>query len=852
MSESTRYEPKTIEPRWQKYWQDLGLYRFQETSNKPVYSIDTPPPTVSGRLHIGHVFSYTHTEITSRYHRMTGHNVYYPFGYDDNGLPTEILTERETGVKAYQADRQKFREMCLETGKKYAELFSSLWQKLGFSCDFGAAYSTISRESQKISQWSFIDLFHKGFLERRNEPALWCTNCVTSFAQAEIDDVNKAGKYLHLPFNVPGMEPIVIATTRPELLAACACLFVHPDDKRFLAYHGKKAKVPFYDHEVPVLLDSKAQMDKGTGAVMCCTFGDTTDIAWWRQHKLPLREAISKIGKMTEITGPLAGLRVEAAKKEMEKVLTEKGLVLKTVDIPAETRVVNTHERCGTPVEFLVQPQWFVQVVKHKEKLIEMGRKIKWHPEFMRHRYENWVENLSWDWAISRQRSFGVPIPAWYTEDGEVYVPETTDLPVDPTLHKPKRSSKSGAPWIGDADVLDTWATSSVTPLLNARHGAENERPNFLPMSMRPQAHDIIRTWAFYTIAKSYFHFGEVPWKEIVVSGHVKKPGQQVEAAQMAGQEFAKKTKISKSKDGDTYAPEKMMERHPSDAIPLWSAAASIGLDVPFDENGMNDASKFLNKFWNASRFALMNLESFVPKFLNEKFESRNANDLQVLGRLKKIVKAYHENFQSYELHKAKIELDKFFWDVCDDYIELVKYRCLKEYTNSEDKSDAQNSLYRVIFGLLQLYAPYAPHITEEIYQMYFKQFEKAESIHLIDLPKTAELSTAENSAMEAWMNGGGKLSLAAVRRIKKDNAISYRTPLKVLTLVGKGPIKNENLKLFTADLAGFAFAEMVELKSAIAAGAQPQTGNKIFRLETDDLDIQVEVSEEAMVKKLN
>jgi valyl-tRNA synthetase len=809
-----RYEPKEIEKKWQKLWYESYAYRFDSTSTRPTYSIDTPPPTVSGRLHIGHVFSYTHTEIMSRYKRMRDFNVYYPFGYDDNGLPTEILTERDNGIRAHQVERRKFRELCLETGKKYSTQFSQLWKSLGFSCDFDSAYSTISPSSQRISQWSFVDLYQKDYLERRKEPALWCTKCVTSFAQAEIEDVNAPGAYVHIPFVVEGLAPLVVATTRPELLSACVSVFVHPDDERFKNYIGKKARVPFYNHEVPILADEKAQMDKGTGAVMCCTFGDTTDILWWRTHQLPLREAISKLGKMTEIAGPLKDLKLEEAKKKIVELLQESNLILKRIEIPASERVVNTHERCGTAVEFLVQPQWFIKVCENKASLIELGRKIRWNPEFMRHRFENWVENLSWDWAISRQRSFGVPIPAWYSEDGKhIHIPSVDELPLDPTECKPKTKCPQGE-WIPDPDVLDTWATSSITPLINAKWTLPDQRKDFLPMSMRPQAHDIIRTWAFYTIAKSLYHFKEMPWKDIVISGHVKKPGAaQAQGSHMAGQDFTKKTKISKSKDGDTFAPEKIMERHCSDAIRLWSAGASLGIDILFDENGMGEAEKFLNKLWNASRFALMQLEGFQP---NAKTQIINREDLWIRARLKQILTHYQKAFDDYEIHLAKVELDKFFWiSFCDNYIEFVKCRC--QSGSEGEKTSAYQTVYDVLLTLLKLYAPYAPHITEEIFQIYFAKFESEKSIHASLQPNPTALSKDEEKAIidsEYWLS-----AISAIRTGKSKNQIGFKVPAEELT-VGSSETGLHALEPFKTVLQNFSSAQSIQLTSLQKLGA--------------------------------
>jgi len=837
----TRYEPKNVEPKWQKFWAEKKLYQFNESEGaknpSKIYSIDTPPPTVSGKLHIGHVFSYTHTEITSRFKRMKGFNVYYPFGYDDNGLPTELLTEKDHGVRAHQVERSEFRRLCRETGSKYSQLFRDLWIKLGFSCDFDSAYSTISATSQKISQWSFVDLYKKGKVERRKEPALWCTKLQTSFSQAEIEVEYIAGQFVHIPFTIDGLPPLQIATTRPELLPACVSVFVHPDDERFKPYWGKMVKVPFFGHEVPVLKDDKAQMDKGTGAVMCCTFGDTTDIHWWRQHKLPLREAINKFGKMTEICGPLTGLKIEEARQKMIELLTEQNLVLKVIPIKAEDRPVNTYERSGAPVEYIVQPQWFIKVCDIKDELIEFGRKVKWYPEFMRARYESWVQNLSWDWAISRQRAFGVPIPAWVSEDGQhIHVADFSQLPVDPLESKPSLPCPQGE-WRGEADVLDTWATSSVTPLINARWTLDNERKSFLPMSMRPQAHDIIRTWAFYTILKSYYHFDEVPWTHAVISGHVKKPEAKVDGQQLAGQQFVKKTKISKSKDGETYAPDKILERQCADAIRLWSAGASLGVDILFDENGMAEAQKFLNKLWNASRFALMQMEGFTP---NPKIQTVNPEDHWMRARIKEVHHVVEKSVEDYELHRAKVELDKLFWiTFCDNYIEFVK--CRVQSGTDAQKQSAFQTLYDSLLMILKMYAPYAPHITEEIYQIAFKRFENIDSMHQLRLSDPAALTPQETQGLK---QGEALVELiGAVRTFKSKRSIGFKIPAEEIHF----SCDAETLKLLQDGLIiaqNFASAPSVKNvdSKALPADAQESPGKTI--------SVWIQYNEENLKKK--
>ena len=757
MSLENKYDAKSAEKKWQQFWQEKKIYEYDKESNAETYSIDTPPPTVSGKLHIGHVFSYTQAEVIARYHRMSGKNVMYPFGFDDNGLPTEILTEREKGVKGADLPRGEFIKLCQETSKKYRLQFKGLWQSLGFSCDWNSAYSTISESSQRISQRSFLDLLEKSLVEYKQMPTLWCTHCQTSFAQAEVEDVPKATIFNYLNFHSVDGEPIPIATTRPELLAGCVAMFIHPQNEKYKHLIGKEAIVPLFGHKVKIIADEKADPEKGTGIVMCCTFGDVTDIDWWIEHKLDIRICFSLKGKMNELSREFEGLTISQARKAIIDKLLQENIIFKQEDLAAETRIVNCHERCGTAVEYLNTKQWFIKVVENKEKLIAQGEKINWYPSYMQKRYNSWVENLGWDWAISRQRYFGVPIPVWYAPDGTVIPASIEQLPVNPLEDKPL-DCKGYNPdeLIPEADVLDTWATSSITPQLNSRWGETDEDKKIRPMSMRPQAHDIIRTWAFYTIVKSFYHFDDIPWKNVVVSGHVIKQvrnvdeqAEDVDKQEIAGKNYVRKTKISKSKDGDNFSPVKIIDNFGADIVRYWTCSGTLGTDIAFDETEILTVNKLLNKLWNCSRFAETFLQGFEYK---EAMPELTLIDEWILARYNNMSKLYHKGFNDYEFFIARNELEKFFWaSFCDNYLELIKDRLWNpdKYDKKEIYS-TQWTLYQILIGQLKLFAPFIPHITEEIYQE-LKQ-EEYTSIHISPFVKIAKKDFSKGEEAGDWL----------------------------------------------------------------------------------------------------
>ncbi len=458
-----KYDPLQRESHWRKFWEQKGVYNFDPESDAEIYSIDTPPPTVSGKMHIGHAYSYTQQDLIARYQRMRGKNVFYPFGTDDNGLPTERLIEKQKGVKATKMERSEFINLCQETLKEILPDFIEDWKKIGSSCDFNLYYSTINDNSRKISQKSFIDLYKEGRAYRLEAPVVWCPACQTAIAQVEMEDTEHPSRFCDIIFKLPDGQDLIISTTRPEMLASCAAIFVNPEDKRYEKLIGQEAIVPLYNHKVPIKTDPRAQIDKGTGAVMCCTFGDATDIEWYKAHKLPLTLSIDKSGRMTQATGKYHGMSTEEARSTIIADLEAAGL--KTGE-KAITHTVNVHERCKTPVEILNSKQWFIKYLDLKDTFKKAGQELHWHPKFMSSRLDNWIEGLQWDWCISRQRFFGIPFPVWYCEEcGEVIIADEADLPVDPTHDQPKQPCKCGSTkFRPELDVLDTWATSSLTP----------------------------------------------------------------------------------------------------------------------------------------------------------------------------------------------------------------------------------------------------------------------------------------------------------------------------------------------------------------------------------------------------
>lgn len=776
-----KYKAKESEKKWQDYWQEKGIYKFDTDSKKPVYSIDTPPPTVNGKIHIGHIFSYSQAEVMARYKRMKGYNVFYPFGFDDNGLPTERLVEKTHGIKAHETTREHFTELCLHETSELEKQFKKLFISAGFSCDWDHEYSTISPKAQKVSQKSFLDLYKKKRVYFSKAPALWCTECQTAIAQAELETKEIPSIFNYLKFFIDGTdgEYVEIATTRPELLAACQCIFIHPNDDKNKYLLGKQIKVPLFGFTVPVLEDEKVDLSKGSGVVMCCTFGDLTDLEWYKKHKLEFKEAILPDGTMSELCGKYAGMKSMDARKVMIEDLIQQGHMIKQEKIAHN---VATHERCGTPMEITIKNQWFIDILSNKQQYLDAGKEINWYPAHMKGRYDNWVENLEWDWCISRQRYFGVPFPVWYCKScGEVMVPEISELPVNPIKDKPSKKCSCGcSEFVPEQDIMDTWATSSVTPLINLDWDNEADfKDEMLPMGVRPNAHDIIRTWDFYTIVKSLYHTGKIPWKDVMISGHV-----------MA----SKGEKISKKKGNSTMEPAELIDAVSADAVRLWTSSGSLGNDIVYSEEEFRNANKLINKIWNAAKFVIMHLEGFEKKdddgqtVVLQPFNKNDEVELLhmdkwIIASFNKMLKHFENYLEKYELGLAIGELERFFWSYCDDYIEIIKNRVYKPevYGENARKSGLYASYYTLL-GMVKCFAIYIPHVTEEIYQGYFVDHEDVISIHrtIIEaIPENKEFTANEFEIGETALD-----IISELRRYKSENSLSLKSEIPSVSIV--------------------------------------------------------------------
>ncbi len=748
-----KYDFKVIEPKLQLLWEKEGIYAYRNGREKEVFSIDTPPPTVSGSLHIGHVFSYTQAEMIARFKRMQNYDVFYPFGFDDNGLPTERLVEREEKIRAREVPRSDFYDSCMRTIGRYEEDFKKMWQSLGFSVDWSLQYQTISKSSQRISQRSFLELVRENKAYMKESPVLWCTECHTSIAQAELETRDTDTAFNYLSFMTPS-GPMVIATTRPEFLYGCVCIFVNPQDSRYTTFIGSKARVPLYDFEVPVIADEQASPEKGSGAVMCCTFGDMTDVEWYKKYHLPYKNILCEDGKISSQVPLIGGLGIRQARSRILEKLKEAGVLIRQESI---THSVAVHERCGTEVEIIPSRQWYIEVMPEKERFLKAADEIRWHPDYMKNRYKIWVENLKWDWCISRQRYFGVPFPVWYCKECKAPVfAEEDQLPVNPLEDRPRHGCSCGCQEvIPENAVFDTWATSSVTPLINARYKEEDDRSReLLPMGMRCQAHEIIRTWAFYTIVKSLYHTGRIPWKDIMISGFVlAKPGE----------------KISKSRNNSSGEPMQLIETHSADAIRYWAAGAKLGTDTFFNEEELKISKRFLTKLYNAAGFAILHLADYEKRKMPA--GSLLPVDRWILQRVNETTGRAVDLLNDYETGQARHEIDELFWrDFCDYYIEIVKERLYQpEKHGYKERSSGQYAIYHSLYGILKLYAIYVPHMTDYIYQQFYRKYETEISLH------RTVWSTEEKDALILEYGEQLKLIISEVRKSKTERQLSMK-----------------------------------------------------------------------------
>jgi valyl-tRNA synthetase len=856
-----KYSPDEIAARWIPYWKEKNVYAYDPARPRSeTFAVDTPPPTVSGSLHPGHVFSYSHQDFIVRYQRMRGKNIFFPIGWDDNGLPTERRVQNLYNVRCeahlhydanFKAERGRkgdaapisrlnFIELCEVATKEDEEAFRNLWTRMGLSYDWDQEYATIDKRCRTISQFSFLELLKKGEVYQAEQPVMWDVDFKTAIAQAEIADKEVASAFHYLRFGIEGTdEHVAIATTRPELLAACVAVLAHPDDERYKPLFGKRAVTPMFRVPVPIMPDSLADPEKGTGIVMVCTFGDQTDVEWWQKFKLPTRQIIGRDGRLMPVTfgapgwdtldagaanavyGQLAGMTVKKAQKVTIEIAEAAGDVL---DRPSEpiTHAVKFFEKGDRPLELIPTRQWYTRILDKKEQLVDQGRKIQWHPDFMGTRYEHWVLGLNQDWCLSRQRYFGVPIPVWFKLDAdgqplyeERLLPSVEQLPVDPLNEAPQgytedqRDKPNG--FTGDPDVLDTWATSSLTPEIATKWFLDPERHEKLfPMDVRPQSHEIIRTWAFYTIAKALMHFGEIPWKNVLISGWVLDPDRK---------------KMSKSQ-GNVVTPEPLVDQFGSDSVRYWAARARLGVDTAYDEQVFKVGKRLCTKLFNASKFAIGQFSGVDAALLGPD-KITHETDRAVVAELRPLIERATAALDEFDYAQALMLVEEFFWATfCDNYLELAKPRTYEEGL-TEGRISAASALRLIHRAIVRLLAPFLPYLTEEIWHWcYSGDADMHQSVHRSPWPSAKELATVPAPKNPLTYQATTAV-LDAVRKAKAEASLSMKAPVKQVTVTGKP----EALEAVQATAGDVTQMLQIEEMIMVEGSVEPALVNVITRI---------------------
>lgn len=779
MSLPSKYEINERETYWREFWAQHNIYAFDEISQKPIFSVDTPPPYVSAdHLHPGHIMSYSQAEFVVRFKRMQGYNVFYPMGFDDNGLPTERHVEKKYKIKNKDAiSRSEFVKLCLEETQKGVETYRNLWSLLGISVDWSKTYSSINPHSQKIAQWSFIDLYRKGFLSQREEPIMWDISFQSALAQTDLEDSEQESHLNDIIFTSKETgEQLIIATTRPELIPAAVALFFHPEDSRYQHLKDTQAIVPISGHTVPILTDETVDREFGTGLMMVCTWGDSEDIAKWKKYNLETRLIFNERGILNDLAGEYTGTHISKLRNSILEDLKAQNLLIKQTPI---THTIQVSERSGTPIEFIITKQWFINVVEHKEALLEQGRKLNWNPKRMFSIYSDWVSSLKWDWCISRQRYYGVPIPVWYhRETGEIILPQEDELPVDPTEYTPRGYKAEDL--IAEQDVLDTWMTSSMSPEIGAKLVSKPDiATKLFPSSLRPQAFEIIRTWLFYTVTKAYFHHNTLPFTDVMISGH---------GLDQQGRKISKRL-------GNFTPPEQTIATYGADAMRYWATGTTLGENIRYNEEEIKKGKKTVNKLFNAGKFAEMHLAHFTLPNTAPELE---LIDKWILSELNQTIEIATQSFEHYEYYKARTAIDHLFWNKFTDYyLELIKYRLYDESPEGQNsRQAAQYTLYIYIENLLKVYAPILPFITEELYQGLYSN-SKSKSIHNSAWPQSKpefNLSDTEQAVITDILS-----VVEAVRAYKSQNSISLGKEIESFTYTSTQDISQFELFLTKA-----------------------------------------------------
>ena len=820
-----------LEEKWGNSWVSNNTYAFDKNCDKnSVYAIDTPPPTVSGSLHVGHVFSYTHTDLIARYQRMIGKNVFYPIGWDDNGLPTERRVQNYFGVrcdpslayvpnfeppkepsdKQIPISRKNFVELCEQLTLEDEKVFESLFQTLGLSIDWNYTYQTIDKRARFVSQKAFLNNLNRGEAYQAEAPTLWDVTFRTAVAQAELEDRERPGAFHKIAFKKEDGSDVFIETTRPELLPSCVALVANPEDERYKPLFGKTVTTPLFEVEVPVVAHHLADPEKGSGIAMICTFGDLTDVIWWREFNLPTRGLIGwdgkiqndipewiKTDKALEIFSKIIGktshttreILVEELKKSNQLIGEPKPI----------THAVKFFEKGDKPLEIVTTRQWYIKNGGRdqnlRKQLLSRGDELSWHPDYMKVRYQNWVEGLNGDWLISRQRFFGVPLPIWYKLDEntnpiyeQVLIPKENQLPIDPQSDCPdgfnesQRNQPNG--FMGDPDVMDTWATSSLTPQIAGSWGIDNELFNkIFPMDLRPQSHEIIRTWLFSTVVRSHLEENSLPWKNTSISGWILDPDRK---------------KMSKSK-GNVVTPIDLLKEYGSDAVRYWAAMGRPGTDTAFDTGQMKIGKRLAVKILNASKFAL-SLNATLKKE-DVKLEADHA----LLNKLAQVVESATKAFEKYDYTKALEVTETFFWSFTDDYVELVKERTYGKQ-GEESANSAKAALGITIHTLLKLFAPFVPFVSEEVWSWWQKG-----SVHNEAWPKPEEITS--NKAISIENLDLVTKVLAEIRKAKTEKQLSMKADVLELVIEAKSE-EIEILKKSEKDLIAAGIIKNLKYKN--------------------------------------
>ena len=733
------YDAKNVEKKWQEFWEKEGIYRFDFNSNREIYSIDNPPRYASGALHLGHATHYTHIDFIARYKRMRGYNVFFPLCFDVNGMPIEVNVEKLNNIKMREMERHKFIQLCEEFANSKIDTMKMQFKILGESMDPTIYYQTDSPEYRRITQLTFLDAVEKGMVYRGMHPVNWCPRCSTAIAESEIVYVNTQTNLYYIKFDVEN-KYVTIATTRPELIPACLFIAFNPRDERYKDLENRKARIPIFNREVPIIADESIDMEFGTGIEMVCSIGDRNDLKLIKKHGFEIIQSIDDQGRMTDIAGEFSGLYTLDARKEILKRLEEEKRLVKVEKIEHN---VGTCWRCGTPLEIVNKEQWFIKTVELKDRILQIANELKWYPEFMKKRLEDWVNGLEWDWVVSRQRYFATPIPAWICPDGHVVYASKEDLlkrnsHVDPTVENPPvdKCPICGKPLKGVEEVFDTWVDSSISPLFNTYFYRDNNLfKKLYPMSLRPQAHDIIRTWAFYSIIRCDIATGNKPWNDIFIDGHI----------------LAEDGRPMHASWGNVVDPLKIIEEFGTDPFRYFAATCTLGEDTPFRKRELVHGKKLLNKLWNVANFIEMNIKG------KSEIYPEDSMDLWILSEFSETLENVTLFMDQYRYDRAIRELDGFFWHVfADHYIELIKYRVSKNL-------GTQYTLYNVFLGIIKMYAPFMPHITEEIYHRLFSKYEGKISIHLETWPEKYEKIFLDEGRIV-------KEIIASLRRYKNEN----------------------------------------------------------------------------------